>query len=155
MGEYGVSLEIRENMENSEKMETSTSWLKTLSFSTRWLKKVFYTASIATTEKIITHVLGEHDYESAHTRPPSHFEPLWWVTQTPGAFNNIMTSDLRLFLKKKLTVGLLKKSPFFLGTLGSQKSAEKYISKVSFWPGILASGLKLIVKNILFLTFII
>ena len=58
------------------KMETSTISLKTLSFSTRLLKTLFYTALIATVEKIITSALGEYDYESAHRRPPSHFEPL-------------------------------------------------------------------------------
>ena len=71
------------------------------------------------------------------TPPPSHFEPLWWVTQTPGAFNNIMTSDLRLFLKKNWLWACLKKKPFF-SALWAHKSQPENISQsglfdLKFW----------------------
>ena len=64
------------------------TWLKTLYSSTVWLKILYFTAVIATLDKIITYALGEHDPGSAQDwKTPSDFwRPDSSVPQLSGSF---------------------------------------------------------------------
>ena len=64
------------------------TWLKTLYSSTVWLKILYFTAVIATLDKIITYALGEHDPGSAQDRKTSSdfWRPDSSVPQLSGSF---------------------------------------------------------------------